>query len=327
MFERIREDINTIFTKDPAARGIFEILTCYPGLHAIWTHRIAHCFWTHGFKYLARLISHVSRFLTGIEIHPGADIGRRFFIDHGMGVVIGETTDIGDDVLMYQGVVLGGTSSVKGKRHPTIGNNVVIGSGAIILGPITVGEGARVGAGSVVVKSVPAGMTVVGVPARIAGPKSPVDLQTQLSHGQLPDPGFQALTELVARQDAMEQRIKELERKLVEHGVLHDEAGSGTYVDGQEMIRRITDSLRNVLDPEVGVNVVDLGLIQGIVVGSRDVQVEMRLTSETCPIADVLMNMVQRRAEEAVKDSFVESVKVVLLSSNSSEREDRIEGD
>ncbi len=168
MFKRIAEDIRTAFREDPAARTVMEVVLCYPGLHAIWMHRIAHFFWRHGCKDLARLISHISRFLTGIEIHPGAKIGRRFFIDHGMGIVIGETAEIGDDVLMYQGAVLGGTTREKTKRHPTIGNRVIIGADAVVLGAIKIGDGARVGSGSVVVKPVPAGATVIGVPGRIA---------------------------------------------------------------------------------------------------------------------------------------------------------------
>ncbi|NQT48633.1 MAG: serine O-acetyltransferase, partial [Chloroflexi bacterium] len=153
----MREDVRTVFARDPAARSLLEVLFCYPGLHALRFHRVAHFLWQHRLRFTARLLSHVSRFLTGIEIHPGARIGRRFFLDHGMGVVIGETAEIGDDVLIYQGVVLGGTSLEKRKRHPTIGNNVVIGAASILLGPITIGDGARVGANSVVVKSVPPG--------------------------------------------------------------------------------------------------------------------------------------------------------------------------
>ncbi|MBI2383249.1 MAG: serine O-acetyltransferase [Gammaproteobacteria bacterium] len=167
MFARIREDIRSVFDRDPAARSTWEVLTCYPGLKAIWAHRIGHWLWTHGFKWLGRMVSQVARFFTGIEIHPGARLGRRFFIDHGMGVVIGETAEIGDDVTLYHGVTLGGVSWNKGKRHPTLGNNVVVGAGAKILGPFTVGEGARVGSNSVVVKEVPPGATVVGIPARV----------------------------------------------------------------------------------------------------------------------------------------------------------------
>jgi serine O-acetyltransferase len=167
MLERLKEDIACVFERDPAARTTFEILTNYPGLHAIRLHRINHWLWNANWKWLARTLSTVGRFLTGIEIHPGATIGRRFFIDHGMGVVIGETAAIGDDCTLYQGVTLGGTSWQKGKRHPTLGNDVVVGAGAKILGPITVGNGARVGSNAVVIKPVPDGTTVVGIPARI----------------------------------------------------------------------------------------------------------------------------------------------------------------
>ncbi len=166
IFERIREDIQTVFRKDPAARSVWEVLT-YPGLHAIWTHRIAHWLWNHRLLFLARLLSQINRFLTGIEIHPGAKIGRRFFIDHGMGVVIGETAEIGDDVLMYHQVTLGGTTLERVKRHPTIGNNVLIGMGAKIIGPITIGDNCRIGANAVVNKDIPPNCTVVGVPGRI----------------------------------------------------------------------------------------------------------------------------------------------------------------
>ena len=167
MFEGIREDIKSVFRRDPAARNTFEVLTCYPGLHALWFHRIAHALWVRGFNWLGRFVSNMSRWFTGIEIHPGATIGRRFFIDHGMGVVIGETAVIGDDVTLYQGVTLGGTSWNKGKRHPTLGNGVVVGAGAKVLGPFEVGENAKVGSNAVVTKPVPAGATVVGIPGRV----------------------------------------------------------------------------------------------------------------------------------------------------------------
>ncbi|MBG4779937.1 serine O-acetyltransferase [Pseudomonas aeruginosa] len=167
MFERVREDIQSVFHRDPAARNALEVLTCYPGLHAVWLHRLAHGLWTSGWKWLARRVSNFGRWMTGIEIHPGARIGRRFFIDHGMGIVIGETAEIGDDVTLYQGVTLGGTTWNKGKRHPTLGNNVVVGAGAKVLGPFTVGEGAKVGSNAVVTKEVPPGATVVGIPGRI----------------------------------------------------------------------------------------------------------------------------------------------------------------
>lgn len=167
MFEGLKEDIQSVFHRDPAARNTFEVLTNYPGLHALWMHRIAHGLWRRGLKWLGRFVSTVSRWFTGIEIHPGAQIGRRFFIDHGMGVVIGETAVIGDDVTLYQGVTLGGTSWNKGKRHPTLKNGVVVGAGAKVLGPFDVGENAKVGSNAVVTKEVPAGATVVGIPGRI----------------------------------------------------------------------------------------------------------------------------------------------------------------
>ena len=167
MFERLREDINSVFDRDPAARNFFEVLTTYPGIHAILAHRLAHALWQRGFKWLARVVSNIARWFTGIEIHPGARIGRRFFIDHGMGVVIGETAVIGDDCTLYHGVTLGGTSWQKGKRHPTLGNDVVVGAGAKVLGPIEIGDGARIGSNAVVVKSVPPDATVVGIPGRL----------------------------------------------------------------------------------------------------------------------------------------------------------------
>jgi len=210
--ERLREDINTAFREDPAARSAAEIVLCYPGLHAIWIHRFSHILWQKQCRTLARIISHVSRFLTGIEIHPGAKIGRRFFIDHGAGVVIGETTEIGDDVLIYQGVVLGGVSRQKTKRHPTLRNKVVVGAGAIILGPIEIGENARVGAGSVVIGNVPDNSTVVGVPGRVIIGKPPKKVSgVDLDHNKLPDPIIEVLHRL-------EKRIEELERELENRG-------------------------------------------------------------------------------------------------------------
>ena len=166
MFQDIREDIASVFDRDPAARSTWEVITCYPGFHALRIHRIGNWLWRRNFFWLGRLVSHVGRFLTGIEIHPGATIGRRFFIDHGMGVVIGETAEIGDDVTLYHGVTLGGTSWNKGKRHPTLRDGVVIGAGAKVLGPIIVGEGAKIGSNAVVVKDVPPGASAVGIPAR-----------------------------------------------------------------------------------------------------------------------------------------------------------------
>lgn len=171
MLKRIKQDIQSVFDRDPAANGTVLVFLTYPGLHAVWFHRISHKLWKKGFKFGARWLSTFSRWITGIEIHPGAVIGERFFIDHGMGVVIGETAEIGDDVTLYHGVTLGGTSWSKGKRHPTLENNVVIGAGAKILGPLTISENARVGSNSVVVKDVPAGRTAVGIPARLVEPK------------------------------------------------------------------------------------------------------------------------------------------------------------
>ena len=209
MFKNWREDIRTVFAKDPAARSLPEVIFCYPGLHALWYHRWANFLWRHRFRFLARFFSHTSRFLTGIEIHPGAKIGRRFFIDHGAGVVIGETAEVGEDVLIYQGVVLGGTSLKKGKPHPTLGNNVVIGTGAVVLGAISVGDGARIGSGSVVVKSVPPGATVVGIPGRVVEDRRRPLLD--LEHGKLPDPVAEAIRFVVGEQEKLEERLKKLE--------------------------------------------------------------------------------------------------------------------
>lgn len=209
MFKTLREDIKTVFAKDPAARSMAEVIFCYPGLHALWYHRLAQFLWQHKLRFLGRFVSHVSRFLTNIEIHPGAKIGRRFFIDHGAGVVIGETAEVGDDVLIYQGVVLGGTSLRKGKRHPTIGNNVVIGTGAVALGAIIIGDGAKIGSGSVVVKSVPRGATVVGVPGRIVEDRhKPL---SDLEHGKLPDPVAEAIRFALGEQKELGRRLKRLE--------------------------------------------------------------------------------------------------------------------
>jgi serine O-acetyltransferase len=211
MIKRLKEDIDTVFKKDPAARSIWEIITCYPGLHAILMHRTAHFLWNKKLYLIARLISHITRHWTGIEIHPGATIGRRFFIDHGMGVVIGETTEIGDDVLIYQGVVLGGTSLEKKKRHPTIGNGVVIGAGATVLGPILIGDNAKVGAGSVVIKPVPPNVAVVGVPGIIVEEKEKYNID--LEHGKLPDPVAEAIRFILKEQDMLKGRIKKVEEK------------------------------------------------------------------------------------------------------------------
>ena len=204
LFSTIREDVQTVFKKDPAARGILEVILCYPGLHVLWMYRVANFLWRRAFYLPARIISHLGRFLTGIEIHPGAKIGRRFFIDHGSGVVVGETTEIGDDVLLYQGATLGGTGIVKGKRHPTIGNNVVIGTGAKVLGNITVGDNSYIGANAVVIKDVPANSTVVGVPGRITK-QDGKKIDIGLDHIHVLDPLLQEMEELKKRLDDLEK--------------------------------------------------------------------------------------------------------------------------
>jgi len=214
MFRAIREQIDTIFRGDPAAKSAVEIFFCYPGFHSILLHRAAHRLYTGGFQLLARIVSQFNRSITGIEIHPGATIGRRCFIDHGMGVVIGETAEIGDDVLLYQGVTLGGTGKEKGKRHPTIGDNVVIGTGAKILGNITIGNHTKIGAGSVVIRSVPDYSTVVGIPGRVVRARADTD---DLQHGTLPDPEGQLIDDLTKRIEQLEAQIKLLaEDRLAE---------------------------------------------------------------------------------------------------------------
>jgi serine O-acetyltransferase len=205
MFGTIREQLDTIFREDPAAKSVLEIILCYPGFHAVLLHRLAHRLYNAGIPLIPRVISQCSRFFTGIEIHPGATIGCRFFIDHGMGVVIGETAEIGDDVLIYQGVTLGGTGNEKGKRHPTIGNHVVIGTGAKVLGSITIGDNVKIGAGSVVVKPVPDNSTVVGIPGRIVRMRNVAN--EVLEHGRLPDPEKDEIEDLKKRVEDLEQRL------------------------------------------------------------------------------------------------------------------------
>jgi serine O-acetyltransferase len=214
MFATIREQFDTIFKEDPAAKSRLEILLCYPGFHAVLLHRLAHRLYRAGIPILPRFISQMARFITGIEIHPGARIGRRFFIDHGMGVVIGETTEIGDDVLLYQGVTLGGTGKERGKRHPTIGNNVVIGAGAKVLGNITVGNHVKIGSGSVVVKPVPDDSTVVGIPGRVVRTRAS-EAEDVLEHGKLPDPEGQAIEELARRVEELESLVRALNAERV----------------------------------------------------------------------------------------------------------------
>ncbi len=213
MFRSIREQVDTIFREDPAAKSVLEIVLCYPGFHAILLHRLSHRLYNAGVPLLPRFISQIGRFLTGIEIHPGATIGRRFFIDHGSGVVIGETSEIGDDVLIYQGVTLGGTGKEKGKRHPTLGNHVVVGTGAKILGSITIGDHVKIGAGSVVIRPVPDHSTVVGIPGRVV--RTRIENEGQLAHGSLPDPEGQAIEDLGRRIEQLEQLVHDLkEEKL-----------------------------------------------------------------------------------------------------------------
>lgn len=290
ILDRLREDIQTIFRKDPAARSIPEVIFCYPGLHAIWGHRIAHWLWIHKLYFAGRFVSHICRFLTGIEIHPGATIGRRVFIDHGMGVVIGETAEVGDDVLMYMGVVLGGTALVNEKRHPTIEQDVIIGSGASVLGPITIGGGAKIGAGSVVIRSVPPGATVVGVPGRIAGPECQQSREEEL-RGEMPDPMLRVVSRLLDRQNQLEGRIRAME--LAIPGPI----GKEKQVE-LKMEEQIRDALREVIDPEVGIDIVDLGLLRDVHVNADGrAEIDMVLTTKGCPLVDYLSQQVRRRVE------------------------------
>jgi len=213
MWECLKEDIRTIKERDPAAKNYLEIFLCYPGLHAIWFHRVAHFLYKKEWYTTARLVSHFTRWFTGIEIHPGAKIGRRLFIDHGMGVVIGETTEIGNDCLIYKGVVMGGTTLEKKKRHPTLGNRVIVGSNSTVLGAITIGDGARIGSGSVVVKPVPGGATVVGVPGRIVESITPEKEDLDFEHGNLPDPLSDIMKMLLQLHNKMEERVRRLEER------------------------------------------------------------------------------------------------------------------
>jgi serine O-acetyltransferase len=232
MLKNLHEYLNSIFQRDPAARSVLELLTAYPGVHALALHRLSHRLWGWELRWLARMLSQLGRWLTGIEIHPGAKIGKRFFIDHGMGVVIGETAEIGDDVTLYHGVTLGGTTWRKEKRHPTLGNNVVVGAGAKILGPITVGDNARVGSNSVVVKDVPAGATVVGIPGRVIGPKK-ADAKYQQreamakkigfdAYGQsqdMPDPVAHAIDLILDHMHIVDKKMKVISSALEKTGV------------------------------------------------------------------------------------------------------------
>lgn len=282
----IREDIRTVYEKDPAARSTLEVICCYPGLHAIWIHRVAHWLWDKHFYFLARLLSHFSRMFTGIEIHPGAKLGRRVFIDHGSGVVIGETAEVGDDVLIYMGVVLGGTSLERTKRHPTVENDVVIGSGAAVLGPITVGKGAKIGAGSVVVRPVPAGATAVGVPARIAEPHPAAT--SQLDQNKLPDPALTLVSQMLDRLS-----------KLEEHFQAHEKLISGhTYIPSATELKKdeqIYAQLREIIDPEVGIDIVKMGFVKDVTVSGTNADINLVLTTNLCPMADYFKDQIRRK--------------------------------
>ena len=251
MFARLKEDIQCVFERDPAARNAFEVLTTYPGVWAVILHRVSHYFWNHGQKWIARVLSNIPRWITGIEIHPGARIGRRFFIDHGMGVVIGETAEIGDDCTLYHGVTLGGTSWEKGKRHPTLKNNVVIGAGAKILGPITLHDSARVGSNAVVVKDVPANATVVGIPGHIVGSQQHATSEKQHEIAKklgfdaygasrdMPDPVANAFHGLIDHIQAIDDRLGQVSK------VVHDMGGAVPEEALPEMEVSDLDSLDN----------------------------------------------------------------------------------
>lgn len=297
----IREDIRTVFEKDPAAMSTLEVICCYPGLHAIWMHRIAHFLWDKHFFFLARLLSHISRMLTGIEIHPGAKLGKRVFIDHGSGVVIGETAEVGDDVLIYMGVVLGGTALERTKRHPTIEKDVVLGSGAIVLGPITIGRGAKVGAGSVVIRPVPPGATVVGVPARIAEPQPSVSAG-QLDHNKLPDPMLSVVSQMLDRLSRLEDKFQAQKYTSVYRTPLQKSV--------PKKDEQIYSQLREVIDPEVGIDIVKMGMVKEVIVDGVNVEVNLVLTTNICPMAEYLKDQVRRKV---LSVGGIEKVSVNIL--------------
>ena len=240
-WQELREDIRSVFERDPAARSTWEVVLAYPGFHAVVCHRLSHWLWECNWTTLARVVSHVARFFTGIEIHPGAHIGRRVFIDHGMGVVIGETAEVGNDVTLYQGVSLAGTSTERGKRHPTIEDWVLVGAGAKILGPITVGRHSRVGAGSVLVQSVPAHSTVVGIPGKVVkegGKHQPSGRPViELDHADLPDPVSRALSAVLNHVEKLEQRLEEVTSR---QGSLEDR-----FAEEDVEFQRVRDLLKN----------------------------------------------------------------------------------
>jgi serine O-acetyltransferase len=302
----LREDIQTVFAKDPAARTVWEVIFCYPGLHAIWMHRISHYLWMHKLFFLARFVSHLARFITGVEIHPGAKIGHRLFIDHGMGVVIGETAEVGDDVLMYMGTVLGGTSQDKSKRHPTLEDDVIVGAGSILLGPITVGKGAKIGAGSVVVKSVPTGATVVGVPGMIAGSevlRSTVDL----NHGKLPDPMLMMRSRLLEQQNKLETRLKALEKILTFQGMEQIQAD----IAGEEELRR---DLLEVAEPgmmaSTAIDLVNPRHMNDLFSNHRQIDIDIILAAPAHHAASYLTGLLVPRVEilEGLGDADVKGL-------------------
>lgn len=220
LYESLKEDIKSVFDRDPAARNAIEVLLFYPGMHAIWMHRIAHFLWQNDFKLLGRGLSHISRFLTGVEIHPGAKLGKRVFIDHGMGIVIGETAEVGDDVLLYQGAVLGGVSSEHVKRHPTLEDRVIVGAGAVVLGNVRIGHDSRIGAGSVVVKDVPPNSTLVGVPARIVAERP---ARLDLRHDDLPDPLNAILQQIGEKLNQLEEKLELVENAIAKGRIIRAE--------------------------------------------------------------------------------------------------------
>ena len=245
-FRDVREDIRTVVEKDPAARNGLEVLLCYPGVWALIFHKPAHFLHVHGFKLLARIISQLARWLTGVEIHPGATIGRRCFIDHGMGIIIGETTEIGDDCVLYQGVTLGGTGKDSGKRHPTLGDRVMVSSGAKVLGPFKVGNDVKIGSGAVVLKEVPDGCTVVGIPGKIV--RWPQAMKEQMDQVDLPDPVETELEQLRSRVRELEGKVKENREKIklqnIENQLLR-EHGEQIHIICEEEKKQIAESFKS----------------------------------------------------------------------------------
>jgi len=270
MFSRIKEDINSVFDRDPAARTVFEVLTNYPGMHAIWGHRLSKWFWLKGFKLIARTLSTLFRWFTGVEIHPGATLGKRFFIDHGMGIVIGETAEIGDDCTLYHGVTLGGTSWNPGKRHPTLANNVVIGAGAKILGPLMIGADARIGSNAVVVKDVPEGATVVGIPGRVVNDKSATDSESKQRNEiakkygfdayavatDNPDPVAKAIGRMLDHMHLMDNKVTGMCKEINDLGgnacqEALPELSVGEFADDEKAAAKRREVLASAFDPEI----------------------------------------------------------------------------